>query len=119
MLAAFARHAPGDLTISTVTVMEIEYGLAGQPAARERYGQLWTALQTELGVLDYQIKDAQETAQLRQHLRQAGTPIGPYDLQLAGTALARRLTVVTNNTREFARAPGLTCEDWRTEAGGS
>lgn len=117
MLATFAQHTPGDLAISTVTVMEIDYGLAGQPAARERYGQVWTALQTELTVLDYQTADAQETARLRQHLKQAGTPIGPYDLQLAGTALARSLTVVTNNTREFTRAPGLTCEDWRTDAG--
>lgn len=97
--------------------MGIEDGLAGQPAAREQYGALWTALQIELGVLDDQAGDAQETARLRQYLRQSGTPSGPYDLQLAGMALAQGLTVVTNNTPEFAHAPGVTCEDWRAGRG--
>lgn len=116
VLVTFAQHAPGELAISTVTVMEIEYGLAGQPTARERYGQVWSALQADLTILDYQTADARETARLRQHLKQEGTPIGPYDLQLAGAALARGLTLVTHNTREFARAPGLACEDWHMEA---
>ena len=116
VLATFAQHAPGELAISTVTVMEIEHGLAGQPSAHERYGQVWSALQAELTILDYQTADARETAHLRQQLKQAGTPIAPYDLQLAGAALARGLTLVTHNTREFARAPGLACEDWRVDA---
>ena len=46
------------------------------------------------------------------HLASQGTPIGPYDLQIAAIALAHDLTVVTHNTREFARVPGLKLEDW-------
>ena len=49
---------------------------------------------------------------IRAHLESAGTPIGPYDLQIAAIALANGLTLVTHNTREFSRVPGLLLEDW-------
>ncbi|SJM93219.1 tRNA(fMet)-specific endonuclease VapC (fragment) [Crenothrix polyspora] len=41
-----------------------------------------------------------------------GTPIGPYDLQIAAIAIANDMTVVTHNTREFTRVPGIKLEDW-------
>jgi hypothetical protein len=44
-----------------------------------------------------------------------GKPIGPYDLQIAAIARAHGLIVVTHNTREFARVPGLMLEDWQIE----
>jgi tRNA(fMet)-specific endonuclease VapC len=49
--------------------------------------------------------------ELRAHLARQGMPIGPYDLQIAAIALAADLTLVTNNTSEFQRVPGLRCED--------
>ncbi len=45
-------------------------------------------------------------------LESLGTPIGPYDLLIAATALANNLTLVTHNTREFSRVVGLQLEDW-------
>ena len=51
-------------------------------------------------------------AHVRHHLQSAGTPIGPYDLQIAAIALANGLTLVTHNTSEFGRVPGLVMEDW-------
>ncbi len=51
-------------------------------------------------------------AVIRAHLEAAGTPIGPYDLQIASIALANNLTLVTHNTREFSRVPSLLLEDW-------
>jgi len=51
-------------------------------------------------------------ASLRARLEMMGTPIGPYDLQIAAIALANNLTLVTHNTREFSRVPGLLLEDW-------
>ena len=51
-------------------------------------------------------------ASIRVHLEYAGTPIGPYDLQIAAIALANNLILVTHNTREFSRVPGLVLEDW-------
>ena len=41
-----------------------------------------------------------------------GTPIGPYDILIAGQARARQLTLVTRNTAEFTRVPYLRIEDW-------
>jgi tRNA(fMet)-specific endonuclease VapC len=55
---------------------------------------------------------AEVFARLRFHLESLGTPIGPYDMQIASIALIHHLTVVTHNTSEFSRVPGLTIEDW-------
>ena len=55
---------------------------------------------------------AEVYAIIRTHLEAQGTPIGPYDLQIAAIALANNLILVTHNTREFSRIPGLMLEDW-------
>ncbi len=46
-------------------------------------------------------------------LASKGTPIGAYDVLIAGQAVARNLILVTHNTREFGRVPGLRLEDWQ------
>ncbi len=68
--------------------------------------------QIEFAILPFERDDARTAGELRAALRRAGTPIGPYDILIAGHALARDLTLVTNNTREFARVEGLKHEDW-------
>jgi len=110
----FQSAAPSSLAISALTVMEIEYGFERQPAARSRFGTLWSALQYDLAVLPFETPDALSTARVRAHLARLGTPIGPFDLQLAGTALARGLILVTHNRAEFERVPDLALEDWWT-----
>jgi tRNA(fMet)-specific endonuclease VapC len=57
---------------------------------------------------------AERCGRIRAEVLTKGTPVGPYDLQIAGIALTRGLTVVTHNTREFSRIPGLALEDWQT-----
>ena len=52
--------------------------------------------------------------QLRAELERKGTPIGSLDTMIAAHALSLRCTLVTNNTREFAKVPGLTLEKWVT-----
>ena len=64
--------------------------------------------------IDFAGDDARVAAEIRATLRRAGTPIGPYDVLIAGQALARDLIVVTNNVREFRRVGGLRVEDWTT-----
>jgi tRNA(fMet)-specific endonuclease VapC len=49
---------------------------------------------------------------IRHHLETIGTPIGPHDLQIAAIALVHGCTLVTHNTAEFSRVPGLVLEDW-------
>lgn len=56
--------------------------------------------------------DAFRAAEIRATLKSLGTPIGPYDVLIAGQALSRNLTLVTRNIREFARVDGLRVENW-------
>ncbi|GMA14083.1 type II toxin-antitoxin system VapC family toxin [Deinococcus metallilatus] len=112
VMSRFQRMPPAWLAVSTVTMMEIEYGFERKPAAREKFGEVWAALLGDLHVLPYDAHDAAHTARLRAHLAAIGKPIGPFDLQLAGVALARHLTLVTHNTAEFTRVPDLLVEDW-------
>jgi tRNA(fMet)-specific endonuclease VapC len=56
---------------------------------------------------------AEQYGRIRAHLASQGTLIGPNDLLIASIALANRLTLVTYNTTEFSRVPGLTLEDWQ------
>lgn len=55
---------------------------------------------------------AETAARVRSELERQGQPIGPYDLLIAGQALARGLTLVTNNRKEFQRVSGLSVESW-------
>ncbi|EYC50024.1 plasmid maintenance protein [Hylemonella gracilis str. Niagara R] len=108
--AAFQRHH-GQMCISTVTVMELLYGveLSAQPQRNLTDVEGFIA---RLEVLDYDKPAAAHTAQIRAELRKAGTQIGPYDQMIAGHARSCGLVVVTNNIKEFQRVAGLRIEDW-------
>jgi len=53
--------------------------------------------------------------EIRATLARLGTPIGPYDLQIAAIAMVNGLTLVSHNTREFLRVTGLQLVDWEQE----
>jgi tRNA(fMet)-specific endonuclease VapC len=63
--------------------------------------------------LAFDDRAAEEYGRIRAHLDGLGTPIGPNDLMIASIALAHGLTLVTHNTSEFSRVPGLKLEDWQ------
>jgi tRNA(fMet)-specific endonuclease VapC len=113
VLAKVKSSRPDVLAVSTVTVMEIEYGLALQAARARRLRPVIEALIGNMAVLPFTSADAAASASARAALRRSGRPIGPYDVLLAGCALARGLVVVTANTDEFVRVDGLVVEDWR------
>lgn len=104
---------PGQLAVSVITRMEIVYGLARNPARARRIEPVVTDLLGSILALPYGDDDAVESGRLRAALDSAGEPIGAYDALIAGTALARALTVITANEREFRRVRGLTVENWR------
>lgn len=58
------------------------------------------------------IEAASQAAEIRAELSRIGTMIGPYDIQIAAIARARGLTVVTGNSHEFTRVPGLRTANW-------
>ena len=63
-------------------------------------------------IIAFDADDARNAAEIRVAMSRAGTPIGPYDVLIAGQARARDLTLVTHNLREFTRVPGLRVENW-------
>ena len=107
---AFKRHS-GQLSISTVTLMELIYG-AEKSANPERNLADVEGFAARLEVLPYDTQAAAHSGQLRAELARIGKPIGPYDQMIAGHARAQGLILVTNNLREFERVPGLRVEDW-------
>ena len=67
---------------------------------------------SQIGIEPLDARDMAVAADVRGDLGRRGMPIGPYDLLIAGQALARGWTIVTNNTREFSRIDGLAVIDW-------
>jgi tRNA(fMet)-specific endonuclease VapC len=104
------RERPSDIAISAVVAHELFYGAFKSARAAENVGVV-DALQFEVIALDKE--DARQAGRLRAALALEGTPIGPYDVLIAGQALAREMTLVTHNRKEFGRVPGLRVEDWQ------
>lgn len=98
--------------ISSVVAHELWYGAAASSRPVENSERLLEFLRPPFRVLSLQKEDARHAGEIRAAMRRRGTPIGPYDVLIAGQALARGLTLVTANTREFSRVQGLTLADW-------
>jgi tRNA(fMet)-specific endonuclease VapC len=105
-----AEYAAG-LAVSAITLAELWHG-----ALKSAHPVLIRAeVDHFLGPLvmfPFEESAADAYAGARTHLEARGTPIGERDLLIAATALAHGMTVVTMNTREFGRVPGLAVEDW-------
>jgi tRNA(fMet)-specific endonuclease VapC len=101
------------LAISSITRMEIEFGLMLNPARARRIGPVITAFLGSITTLPFDTADAQAAAGARAALQRKGQPIGAYDVLIAGCGLARGLILVTSNVGEFLRVGGLVVEDWR------
>jgi tRNA(fMet)-specific endonuclease VapC len=105
------REKPSDVAIPAIVAHELFYG-AFKSSRAVRNLALVDALQ--FAILEFDREDARQAGAIRALLASKGTPIGPYDVLIAGQAVARSLILVTNNTQEFGRVPGLQFEDWRT-----
>jgi tRNA(fMet)-specific endonuclease VapC len=107
------RYAPRDFGVSAVVICELYYGAFKSQRVEQNVARV-DALR--FSVLEFDEEDAKQAGQIRAHLASKGTPIGPYDVLIAGQARARELTLVTHNTGEFQRVPGLKVEDWKGSA---
>ena len=105
--------APGSLAVSSVVAHELYYGAYRSRKVAFNLETL-RLLFSDLAILDLDREDARVAGQIRADLAMLGSPIGPYDVLIAGQAKARDLTLVTDNTGEFARVAGLRIEDWST-----
>lgn len=100
-----------DMRLCVINLFELEFGFAKSRDPRPQRALLDQLVQ-RLGVLPLDSASAEAAGRIKAHLQQAGTPIGPYDLLIAGIAMAQNLVVVTGNVNEFARVPGLRIENW-------
>ncbi len=105
------QQSPARLFVSVVTECELLVG-AAKSRGPARTLQATRALLEPMTVLEFTSPDAAIYAELRGHLEKRGEPIGPLDTLIAAHACSRGLTLVTHNTREFSRVPGLRLTDW-------
>jgi tRNA(fMet)-specific endonuclease VapC len=104
--------SPEDLVLSVVVVAELRYGADHSARRRTNHARI-DALIEEIDVLDFDLGAAAAYGRVRAQLESGGTPIGPNDMLVAAHALSRGLTVITDNTTEFARVTGLEVDNWR------
>ena len=102
---------PSEIVLSSVVYYELQVGILKSTSPQKRIAQL-AILKNQVSWVDFDEKSAEATAQIRVELERIGKPIGSYDVQIAGMAVANDLILVTHNTGEFGRVSGLKLEDW-------
>ena len=110
VLERFRQHRMGEIGLSSVVAAELAYGVAKSCSARNR--QALEMFLAPLIILPFDEAALWAYGELRAELERKGTPIGALDTMIAAHALSQQSTLVTNNTREFARVPGLPLENW-------
>jgi tRNA(fMet)-specific endonuclease VapC len=103
------RESVNDIAISAVVSHELFYGAYKSARPAQNAGVV-DALQ--FTVLEFDKEDARQSGAIRAFRASRGTPIGPYDVLIAGQAIARNMILITRNMDEFGRVPGLRAEDW-------
>lgn len=111
LLAGVRRQAPRDIGIPAVAMHELFFGAYKSQRQAHNLALLDGLL---LEVLEFDKEDARQAGEIRAALAAKGTPIGPYDVLIAGQARARDLVLVTHNVGEFSRVDGLLVEDWQS-----
>ncbi len=110
--ARYGATKRADIRVCSVVVADLRYGCAKsvKPAANRA---TLDALLAPVASVSYDDAATDHFVTVRCHLESIGQVIGPYDMQIAAIALANGFTLVTNNTSEFSRVPGLMLEDWQ------
>jgi tRNA(fMet)-specific endonuclease VapC len=112
-MARMSNLMTGDCGISAITTFELFTGLCKCANPTLELTKLETLLQ-DVTEQPFDSAPAMEAAKIRVALEAAGQVIGPFDMLIAGHALALNLVLVTNNTKEFVRVSGLSLENWHS-----
>ena len=105
-------EAGDSLGVSSIVVLELRYGSAKSQFPEASNARLDAFLAGPVAVLPFDENDAADAGAARASLERVGTPVGAYDLLIAGQARHRGLTLVTANSREFSRVQDLAWDDW-------
>ena len=111
IIKKFRQFELGDVGISTITVSELQYGVAKSIHLKENQQRL-EQFMAPLEILAYDEMAAKVYGDIRFHLERNGQPIGPLDVLIAAHALSKNLILVTNNDKEFKRIKNLQVENW-------
>jgi tRNA(fMet)-specific endonuclease VapC len=101
-----------EIGLSSVVVFELRYGAERSARPDQNHARIDDLLAGPLRVLELTAADAAEAGVVRAELEARGTPIGPFDVLIAGQARARGVRLVTANLREFDRVERLKVESW-------
>ena len=107
----FKKLSIGDIGISSVTLAELEYGIA-KSQHKTKNQQALTQFLIPLEVMAFNDLASSAYGEIRAQLETKGTIIGAMDLMIAAHALSLNSILVTNNTKEFSRVKGLEIENW-------
>jgi tRNA(fMet)-specific endonuclease VapC len=114
LVARIKREPSGNIVICSVVLGELLYGAerSGTPYRVNNF-LLVEQLRLRFASIPFDDSAAEEYGKVRAHLTNSGQLIGPNDMLIAAIALANGVTLVTHNTAEFSRVPGLLLEDWQ------
>jgi len=104
-------QSPQNISIPAIVIFELEVGIAKSTSPQKRMKQLDEIL-SSINIIPFGEKEAKNSASIRAKLEGKGTPIGPYDILIGGTAMAHNAILVTRNTSEFQRIEKLQIVDW-------
>jgi len=111
VLARLDRVKPGGVGVSSIVAHELYFG-AYKSQKIEHNLETLRLLFADIVILDFDQGDAHAAGEIRSSLARKGTPIGPFDVLIAGQARHRGAILVTNNVGEFRRVENLRLEDW-------
>ncbi len=108
---------PSDLSICTITLAEIYYGIEKSPVKKKERRNKIERISSQLEIYPFDELAARRYSMIRTQLEKDGTVISERDLQIASIAMANKLIVVTHNVKEFKHIANLDVEDWAKELG--
>ena len=103
--------SPQNIGVPAIVLYELEVCIAKSDSPKKRMKQLQEIISL-INIIPFSEKEAKVSASIRAILEKKGTPIGPYDILIAGTALAHQAVLVSRNTSEFERVDKLQIENW-------
>lgn len=111
VLERLLKHEPSEISISSITMAKLEYGVFNSSKPQQNRTALLMFL-SGISILPFDTAASLEYGEIRHHLKTKGILIGGNDLLIVAHARALGLTLVTHNTKEFSRVPNLLIEDW-------
>ena len=114
VLSHFRSHSFGDIGVSSITVAELQFGVK-KSQQLEKNKKALEQFFIPLTIADFGFQAASIYGTIRTQLESIGKPIGALDTLIAAHALSFGITLVTNNSKEFSKVPGLITADWTKE----